>query len=168
MKKMKPLDITVATLAALSCLLMVAEIPVWSLFIGWAWYYTLGGELHVFKKATPPMIMGSFWAVVFFFFIDFMPASFPSLLNIMILVFLTVVGVMMSLHIPMFSAALPAFNSYSCIFIGYAAKSYLSVEGMPPLLNAWIWITGANFIGLLFGWFSLKVEKKLTEKFPRW
>jgi hypothetical protein len=162
----KALDISVATLAMLSCLLIVPEIPVWSLFIGWAWYYTLGGGLHVFKQATPPMLAGSILAFACFILMSLMSPPLPALLSTMICVFITVFALMMVLKIPAFSQSLPAFNGYSCVFIGYAAGSYLHIESMPPMLNAFLWITGANFLGLVFGWVSLEVERILKEKFP--
>ncbi|WP_406543617.1 DUF1097 domain-containing protein [Clostridium ljungdahlii] len=42
MKKIEALDVSVAVLAAVSCLFMYIKVPVWALFIGWAWYFTLG------------------------------------------------------------------------------------------------------------------------------
>lgn len=153
-------------LATLSCLLMVWQIPVWSLFIGWAWYYALGGKLHVFKEATPPMLAGSLLAVACFCIMDLLTPALPALAATMLGVFLTVFTLMMVLKIPACSASLPAFNAYSCVFVGYAAKAYLPLEGMAPLLNAFIWITGANFLGILFGWGSLYVEKRLKERWP--
>ena len=164
--KVKALDISVATLAMLSCLLSVPEIPVWSLFIGWAWYYSLGGHLHVFKQATPPMLAGSILAFVCFILIDFMSPPLPPLAGTMIAVLITVFSLMMILKVPAFAQSLPAFNGYSCVFVGYTAGTYLHIEGMPSMLNAFIWITGVNFPGLVFGWISLEVEKKVEENFP--
>lgn len=164
MKKIEALDISVAGLAALSCLLITLQIPVWSLFIGWAWYYTLGASAKVFKQATPPMLAGSLLAVLGFILIDLFSAVVPELLATIVAVFITVFILMLVLKISAFSTSLVAFNAYSCIFIGYAAKAYMTVGEMPPLLNAFIWITGANFLGLIFGWFSLEVEKKLKKR----
>lgn len=167
LKNVKALDISVATLAMLSCLLMVPEIPVWSLFIGWAWYYSLGGKPGVFKQATLPMLAGSALAFACFVLMDFMNPPLPPLPATMLSVLLTVFTLMMILKIPAFSQSLPAFNGYSCVFIGYTAGAYLHIDALPPMLNAFIWITGANFLGLIFGWASLEVEKKLKEKFPQ-
>lgn len=161
MKKIEPLDLSVAGLAALSCLLILLKIPVWSLFIGWAWYYTLGGKPGIFKQATPPMLAGSLLAILAFILIDMFSSVMPGIVATMIAVFITVFTLMIVLKFPAFSTSLVAFNAYSCVFIGYAAKAYMSVGGMPPLLNAFIWITGANFLGLIFGWFSLEVEKMM-------
>ena len=167
MKHVKAIDITVTVMATLSCLLLTLSIPVWSLFIGWAWYYALGGKLHVFKQATPAMLAGSVTAFLCFMIMDFLSPAMPSLLATMIGVFISVFALMMILKISTFSATLPAFNAYSCVFIGYAAKAYLPIEGMSPLFNAFLWITGANFLGLIFGWASLEVERRLKERFPQ-
>lgn len=161
LKNIKALDMSVAVLAALSCLLTVPEIPVWSLFIGWAWYYVLGGEPRVFRQATPPMLAGSILAFACFILMDVLSQPLPPLAATMISVFLTVFTLMMVLKIPAFSQSLPAFNAYSCVFIGYVAGTYMHIEGMPDKVNAFIWITGANFLGLIFGWLSLVVEKML-------
>jgi hypothetical protein len=33
----------------------------------------------------------------------------------------------------------------------------MQIEGLHPYINAFIWITGANFLGLIFGWLSIAV-----------
>jgi hypothetical protein len=160
LKHVKALDLSVSLLAAASCLLTLVQIPAWSLFIGWAWYYTMGGKLHVFKQATPAMLAGSFLAFAFFLVQPGLAVVVPDIVATMICVFVTVFLLMMVLKIPAFAYSLPAFNGYSCVFVGYAAGTYLPIPGVPDMLCAFIWITGANFLGLVFGWVSLEVEKK--------
>lgn len=100
MKKIGVLDISVAVLAALSCLLMVINIPVWALFIGWAWYFVLGATPDLIKKGILPMLTGSVLAIGAFLLINvfalFMPALAATMLSVLITVFL----LMLSLKIP--------------------------------------------------------------------
>ena len=44
MKKLTSLDFSVAILAGVSCLFMYIDVPVWALFVGWAWYFALGSK----------------------------------------------------------------------------------------------------------------------------
>lgn len=157
MKKIEALDISVAVLAAVSCLAMYLSIPVWSLFIGWAWYFTLGAEPALIKKAFWPMITGSVLAIAAFILIGVFSKFMPAMAATMLSVFITVLLLMLSLKVPVLGISLASFNAYSCVFVGYGAGSFMVVQGMPSLLNAAIWITGANFLGLLFGWLSIKV-----------
>jgi hypothetical protein len=78
------------------------------------------------------------------------------MVSIILSVTITVFALMLSLKIPALNVSLASFNAYSCIFVGYSAGTYLAISCIPVLLNAAIWITGANFIGVLFGWLSIK------------
>lgn len=157
MKKIEALDVSVAVLAAISCIFMYLKVPVWALFIGWAWYFNLGAAPELIKKGILPMITGSVLAVLAFIIINlfsgFMPAMAATTISVLITVFL----LMISLKIPSLNISLISFNAYSCMFVGYGAGSYMVINSMPPLLNAVIWITGANFLGLIFGWLSIKL-----------
>lgn len=161
--KVKALDLAVPIVGALVFILAVFEIPVWALFIGWAWYYAFGAQPNAFKTALPPTFLGAAMAILCFLMIDFMAPTVPALPATMIGLFVTLFILMMVLKIPAFSASLPAFNSYSCFFIGYAAKTYMVIEGMPSLINALLWITGANILGLVTGWISIEVESGLKK-----
>lgn len=157
MKKIEAIDVSVAVLAAISCLAIYLSIPVWSLFIGWAWYFTLGAEPVLIKKAFWPMITGSVLAVAAFILIKVFSGFMPAMAATMLSVFITVFMLMLSLKIPALNISLASFNAFSCMFVGYGAQSYMVIQGMPSLLNAAIWITGANFLGLIFGWLSIKL-----------
>lgn len=161
MKKIGALDVSVALLAGVSCLLMLASIPVWALFIGWSWYFTLGATPDLIKKSILPMIAGSVLAVLAFVLIGILSATGMdagfSLTSTIIAVIITVFLLMLTLKVEALNYSLVSFNAYSCMFVGYAAGTYLPIGGMSPLLNAYIWIVGANFLGLIFGWLSIKV-----------
>lgn len=155
--KLEKIDFSVAILAALSCLFMYLSVPVWALFVGWAWYFALGATPNLIKEGIFPMLLGSILAVLAFILIDLLGAVMPSMAATVLAVFITVFLLMLGLKLPGFGQSLIAFNAYSCMFVGYGAGAFLAIDAMPALLNAVIWITGANFIGLLFGWLSIKV-----------
>lgn len=155
MKKIGALDISVALLAGVSCLFMYISVPVWAIFIGWAWYFNLGATPDLIKKAILPMLAGSALAVVAFVLIDVFGGFMPSMAAVILAVVITVFLLMLTLKVPVLNISLASFNAYSCMFVGYAAGAYMAIDGMPTYLNAVIWITGANFLGLLFGWASI-------------
>ncbi len=168
--KVGALDFAVAILAGVSCLFMLINVPVWALFVGWTWYFVLGCTPDTIKKCIPPLITGALLAVLAFILIDILSKtgidSTFSLTSTIIAVVITVFLLMLSLEIPQLNNSLVSFNAYSCFFVGYAAGTFLPIQGMPTLLNAIIWIAGANFIGVLFGWMSIKLSslsKKTTE-----
>ena len=162
--KITKLDFSVAILAAISCLLMTMQIPVWALFIGWAWYFALGATPDLIKKGILPMITGSVLAFVAFILIDvFTSIGLPGLLPTIVSVLVTVFLLMLTLKVPVLNISLISFNAYSCIFVGFGAGAYMSIAGLHPYINAFIWITGANFLGLVFGWLSI-IATSIGEK----
>jgi len=159
MNNIKALDISVAVLAAVSCLGSLFGLPIWALFIGWAWYFTLGATSAGFKQAIPPMLVGSVLAVVAILLIDVLSGSVSSLFAMIISVLISVFLLMMTLKIPVLSCSLASFNAYSCMFAGYYANTFPMQNGyMSNLLYAMLWITGANLIGLIFGWLSIQLS----------
>jgi len=155
MIKINSLDIIVPVFAALSCLLMLLQIPVWALFIGWAWYYALGARPELIIKGIAPTIVGSVLAFATFLLIDVFAQGMPVIWATVLAVFITVFLLMLSLKVPALNLSLISFNAYSCIFVGYGAGAYLVIKGMPAMLNAAIWISGANILGLVCGWLSI-------------
>lgn len=157
--KLEKLDFSVAVLAALSCILMAAEIPVWALFIGWAWYFALGADASLIKEGIAPLLAGSILAFAAFILIDlFTAAGLPWLVPTILAVLITVFLLMLTLKIPVLNYSLISFNAYSCVFVGFSTGTFYTISGMPSGLNAFIWITGANFLGLLFGWLSIRLS----------
>lgn len=157
--KVEKLDISVALLAGASCLVTVVGLPVWALFIGWAWYFALVASQAPFKAAVPPLIVGSVLAMAAIVCIDRLAAAgLGGLLAMIIAVVITVFLLMMSLKIPVFSTSLVSFNAYSCMFAGYYAGNFPVQEDYAMgFCMAFLWISGANFLGLLFGWASIKL-----------
>jgi len=158
MKKIGRLDVSVALLAGLSCCLFLVNMPIWGLFIGWAWYFALVASGAVFKTAVPPMLTGSVLAVVAIILIDVFAGFMPFLPAMMVAVIITVFCLMMTIKIPLLSYSLVSFNAYSCMFAGYYAGFYFETGSYGGnFVTAILWITGANFLGLLFGWASIAV-----------
>ncbi|WP_019552262.1 DUF1097 domain-containing protein [Propionispira raffinosivorans] len=158
MNKINSLDISVAALAAVSCLGALAGLPIWALFIGWAWYFTLGATVAGFKQAIPPMLAGSMLAVLAIVLIDSLSGMLSPLGAMIFAVFITVFLLMLTLKIKGLDCSLASFNSYSCMFAGYYAASFpVQPVYVYNLGYAVLWITGANFLGLVFGWLSIKL-----------
>lgn len=156
MDKINALDVSVAVLAALSCFGVLIGLPIWALFIGWAWYFTLGATVSVIRRAIFPMLAGSVLAVAAIALIDGISLSFSPLLAMISAVFLTVFLLMLTLKIEALNCSLASFNAYSCMFAGYYAHAFpVQTDYISNLLFAMLWITGANFLGLVFGWLSI-------------
>lgn len=159
MKKIQALDVSVGLLAGVSCFGFLIGLPIWALFIGWAWYFALVSTGVVFKTAVPPMITGSLMAVLAIILIDLFAKGMPFLPAMIIAVTITVFCLMLTLKVPALSYSLVSFNAYSCMFAGYYASNFPAdmAQGNYAMgfVLAILWITGANFIGLLFGWASI-------------
>ena len=157
--KLEKLDFSVAILAGLACLALPINIPVWAIFIGWAWYFALGANAAVFKQSIPPMILGY---VVGAIAIVVYTATNYNLVALIIAVAITVFIVMLSLKTSMFGCSLASFNAYSCLFAGYYAGSFPQAAdgGTYDIKNVCIaaaWIAMANVLGLIIGWVSVKL-----------
>jgi hypothetical protein len=163
--RIEKLDVSVALLAGLSCLFMYINVPVWAIFIGWAWYFTLGAKPELIKKSILPAICGGVLAVIAYLLIDvfnrLITEAQPELwiIAVIIPVIITVFLLMLTLKIPVLNVSLVSFNAYSCFFVGFAAESFYPLKGFEVHTNALLWITGANIIGLLFGWLSIALSQ---------
>ncbi|SDY45753.1 DUF1097 domain-containing protein [Eubacterium barkeri] len=155
--KLEKIDVSVSILAALACIFATIQVPVWAIFVGWAWYFALGSTPDLIKKSILPTFLGSILAVLAFILIDWFGLMMPALPALALAVLITVFLLMLGLKIPACGLSLVAFNAYSCLFVGYGANAFMVVPGIPALLNAVIWISGANILGLLFGYLSIKL-----------
>ncbi|NLG03731.1 MAG: DUF1097 domain-containing protein [Clostridia bacterium] len=157
--KIQKLDVVVAILAGITCLGLLVNIPVWALFIGWAWYFALGATPDVLKQAIPALLIGYILAAIS---IVVYAASGFQILAMIIAVAVTVFILMMSLKLDIFSCSLASFNAYSCLFAGYYAGNFPKMEQASVLdLNnvgvAVLWIAFANILGLFCGWLSVSI-----------
>jgi hypothetical protein len=157
--KIEKLDLSVPLLAGVSCLVTTVGLPVWALFIGWAWFFALSASKAPFTQAIPPLLAGSVLAMAAIAVIDRLLAAGLGLLPAMIIAVIgSVFLLMMTLKIPGFGASLVSFNAYSCMFAGYYAGNFPTQENyFLNFCTAFLWIAGANFLGLIFGWASIKL-----------
>jgi hypothetical protein len=168
--RIEKLDVSVALLAGVSCLFMYIDVPVWAIFIGWAWYFTLSAVPKQIAKSIPSALCGGALAVLAYVLIDvfngLITEKNPELwiVAVIIPVIITVFLLMLSLKIPFLNVSLASFNAYSCFFVGFAAETFKPVSGMDVHVNAFLWVTGANIIGLLFGWASIRLTQKNKNK----
>lgn len=154
-----PIEIVVGFLAGVSCLVTIAGLglPVWALFIGWAWYFALGATPDAFKKILPAVFPGALLAAICIWMMGwFAGMGFTGLPNMIVCVTITVFLLMCSLRIPVFSASLPAFNAYSSVFALYAIGSFPELA-IGPILSCTLWALIGNLLGPVFGYLSIKL-----------
>ena len=154
--KVSAFDIVVSVLSALACLGAVLHLPVWSLFIGWAWYLALGSKKEVICEAGLTCILSALLAlsavVLSDVFQPFCGSLGASMLSVLLIIFL----LMMLLKHPQVKHPLVAFNSFSCIFAGYYLQAFpVQPEYFWNLFYVFVWITGTNILGLFVGWLSI-------------
>mgnify|MGYP003623444513 CR=1 FL=1 len=147
--KIKAIDLAVPIVGAAACLVMYAELPLWALFIGWAWYYALGAEPGAFKTALPSALAGGSMGVLCFLVVGHISPPLSHIPATMVALFITLLILMMILKIPAFSASLPAYNAYSCFIIGYGAQAW-SLRGCCPSSTPLSGLSGLIF----WGWSS--------------
>lgn len=161
-----PIEIVVGVLGGVSCLVAWPGlgIPVWALFIGWAWYFALGATPKVMKNIYPSMIPGAVLAAICIALINVLSPYMHPMLAMILPVTLTVFLLMMALKIPLTNCSLPAFNAYSTTFAVFYGGFYPANENVwIAIVVAMVWALIGNAMGPLFGWlsifFSTKKEK---------
>jgi len=163
MKPRIPLSVTVGVLGGLACLVTAPGLglPVWALFIGWAWYYALGATPAVFKIAIPAVFPGAFCASLALWLIGWGAGiGFTGMPALVLFVGLTVFLLMLLMKIPVFSAGLPAFNGYSTVFALYFIGGFPDLAA-GPIVSCFLWAVIGNLLGPVFGWLSIVLQ------FPR-
>ncbi|AGL02208.1 DUF1097 domain-containing protein [Desulfoscipio gibsoniae] len=166
MKALIPLEIVVPILASISCLFAAPQLglPIWALFIGWAWYYALGANINVFKQVYPAAIPGAVLAAICIWLISIFAQLMSAMLAMMIAVIITVFLLMCVLRIPLTSCGLSAFNSYSCVFATYYGGFYRQTGTLEQdILMALIYASVAFALGPVFGYFSIKLTLPMQE-----
>lgn len=157
MKTRIPIEVVVGVLGGVSCLVTISGLglPVWALFIGWAWYFALGATPDAFKKIVPAVFPGALLASLCIWMMGFLTKfGFVGMPNMVVCVAITVFLLMCSLRIPMFSASLPAFNAYSSVFALSAIGSYPELA-IGPILSCALWALIGNLLGPVFGYLSI-------------
>ncbi len=156
-----PIEVVVALLAGLSCLVAWPSlgIPVWALFIGWAWYFALGATPAVMKSIYLSMIPGSLLAVVCIALINFLSSYMVGMAAMILSVVITVYALMQLLKIPFFNCSLVGFNSFSTIFAVYYGGFYPHDGTQVDLLMALLWGVIGNALGPVFGYLSIRLSR---------
>ncbi|WP_368488877.1 DUF1097 domain-containing protein [Clostridium sp. BJN0013] len=167
MKAKIPIEIVVAVLAALSCLVSLPGLgfPVWALFIGWAWYFALGATPSTMKSIYPSMLPGALLAVLCIFLINDFGKIMPSMPAMMIAVLITVFLLMICLRIPYTNCSLSAFNAYSTTFAVFYGGFFpkMGVQSY-DILMALVWALIGNALGPIFGYLSIVFTMPAKDK----
>lgn len=162
MKPRIPMSVVVGVLGGLACLVTMPGLglPVWALFIGWAWYYAFGATTAVFKM-VPSVIAGAVCASLAVWLLGWAAGlGFSGMPALVLIVGLTVFLLMLLIKIPIFSTGPIAFNGYSTVF------ALTFIGGFPdlavgPIISCFLWAVIANLLGPVFGWLSIVLQ------FPR-
>ncbi len=166
MKARIPIEVVVGALGGISCLVTITGLglPVWALFIGWAWYFALGATPDAFKKIIPAVFPGTLLAGLCIWMMGALGGVVTGMPNMIICVAITVFLLMCCLRIPVCSASLPAFNAYSSVFALYAIGSFPDLP-CGPIISCMLWAVIGNLLGPVFGWLSIVLQfpKKITE-----
>lgn len=160
MKSRIPIEVVVGVLAGVSCLVTISGLglPVWALFIGWAWYFALGATPSAFKVIVPAAFPGTLLAGLCLWLMGVLAnAGFTGMPNMIVCVTLTVFLLMCALRIPACSASLPAFNAYSSVFALYAIGSFPDLP-IGAILSCCLWALIGNLLGPVFGWLSIVLQ----------
>lgn len=158
MKSRIPIEIVVAVLAAISCLVTLPQLglPVWALFIAWAWYFALGATPAVFKSVYPAAFAGAVLAAVCIWLIGAFMGIMSLMPAMMLAVFITVLLLMLVLRLPATSCGLAAFNGYSCVFATYYGGFFHKTGSAEmDILIAFGFSMAANLLGPVFGYLSI-------------
>lgn len=157
-----PIEIVVALLAGASCLAAWPglDIPVWALFIGWAWYFALGAVPGVMKNIYPSIIPGALLAALAIVLINFLSSLMPVMAAMIITVICTVYALMLAIKIPLMNCSLAAFNAYSTVFAVYYGGFYpQDGDFRSSVLLALLWGVVGNALGPLFGYLSVRLSR---------
>ncbi|HFV8881373.1 TPA: DUF1097 domain-containing protein [Escherichia coli] len=157
-----PMNLTIALLAGLSCLASWPgiNIPVWAIFIGWAWYYALGATPDILKKIYASLLPGIATSVLCIAAINYMISlHISAMLAIIISVIITVYVLLLLLQMPCMNSSLPAFNAYSTVFAVYYGGFYPDTDG-PDISLAVLWAATGLCTGPLLGYISIVCSRK--------
>lgn len=152
-------DLVVAGVSALACLGTMAGMPVWAMFIGWAWYLAIGANKKAIKEGSITCISAAVLALTAVCLTDLLSTSMSAIYASMVSVFLTILALMILLKLPWIKHSLVGFNSFSCIFAGYYLGAFpIQQDYLINMFLAFIYITGSNLLGLWVGWASQQLS----------
>lgn len=151
-------DVVVATVSAAACAGVLLRLPVWAIFIGWAWYLAIGANSKAIKEGSITTVAAGIMAIIAVVLTDVFSEFMPGLAANMVAVFLMILALMVSLKLSFINHSLVGFNTFSCVFAGY----YLGAFPVQPdywlnLGYAFAYICGSNIFGLVVGWLAQKL-----------
>ena len=113
MKARMSIDVAVALLAGVSCLVSWPglDFPVWALFLGWAWYFALGATTSTMKQIYPSIFPGAILAAFCIWLIALLSNVVHPMLALIVPVIITVYLLMLALKIHLTSCSLVGFNA---------------------------------------------------------
>ncbi|MDR0512324.1 MAG: DUF1097 domain-containing protein [Treponema sp.] len=162
--KIQKLDISVSVLAGVACLFffMPNPITVWAVFVGWAWYFSLGAEPKAFAKCIPVMVVAYILASIAIVVVYMTAPNW--VIPVAIAVAVTAFILMMFLKIPAFGYSIVGFVSYAVMFGGYFGQGGFGFPFLAypapavPIGNIAVialWMMMSNLIGMGFGLLSV-------------
>ena len=151
-------DIVVAAVSAAACAGVLLELPVWAVFIGWAWYLAIGANGKAIKEGAVTTVAAGLMALTAVVLTDVFSAFMTGLAANMIAVFVMILVLMVSLKLSFINHSLVGFNTFSCVFAGYYLGAFpVQADYWLNLGYAFIYICGSNILGLIVGWLAQKL-----------
>jgi len=162
-----PIELVVAFLAAIACLISWPGlgIPVWAVFIGWAWYFAMGGKQEKFKEIYSAILPGAICsAIAIWIIFHLMSIGMILIPAMMIGAFVSVLLLMAVLRFLTPTVGFIAFNAYSTLFaVFYGGAFPKTGVFLHDLGWAFLFALIGNAVGPIFGYLSI-VLSSLKEK----
>ena len=118
-------DLSVTLVGGLTCVFMYVGIPLWAVFIGWAWYYVMGSRPKAIKQGVPPTLAGAVLAILGLLIIDWLTPGMGSELATGVGLLVTMFLLMLFFKIPGWAQVRPWF----CPFRGIGMRRRMSRRG---------------------------------------
>lgn len=163
-------DVVVAAVSAIACAGALLQLPVWAVFIGWAWYLAIGANGRAIKEGAVTTVAAGLMALTAVVLTDVFSAFMPGLAANMTAVFVMILVLMVSLKLSFINHSLVGFNTFSCVFAGYYLEAFpVQADYWLNLGYAFAYICGSNVLGLIVGWLAQKLcnfslRKKSVER----
>lgn len=151
-------DIVVAAVSAAACAGVLLGLPVWAVFIGWAWYLAIGANSKAIKEGAITTVAAGLMAITAVALTDAFSQIMPGLAANMTAVFIMILVLMVSLKLSFINHSLVGFNTFSCVFAGYYLGAFpVQTDYWLNLGYAFAYICGSNILGLVVGWLAQKL-----------
>jgi len=158
-KDINQTDVVVAAVSAVACLGALLELPVWAVFIGWAWYLAIGANGRAIREGAVTAAASGIMALMAIVLTDVFAGGMTGLLANMLAVFIMILVLMVSLKFSCIKHSLVGFNTFSCVFAGYYLSAFpVQSDYWLNLGYAFVYICGSNIMGLAVGWLAQKLS----------